>query len=302
MSALINAGDVYSLKQMQLIAEARAAEGVHVVFQNGFQRITTDEGREIVFPNGLTPGVKTVHVFRFGDPGGQSHHVFHMMSKDRKIYLEYAVTSYDNELCTYKTVNGVSSSANYGSVYNNVIPGFHVLQSDIDNTGKIMVQCNGTDIWSTRQTVQGFTLDLFKQLVLHEFRTRPRADRVTDCALMEIHVIKTAQSSPSVFNDAEDFLTPTIQLSPGAYITWMGSVDTDNAVVIKDDTTELFKHTGKAPKLSIMMKVMRDSIIIGEDGKPAKEVAVDRYKVTDTEMNRSKICVSKEFKLTNCFV
>ncbi|XP_064468010.1 uncharacterized protein LOC135378829 [Ornithodoros turicata] len=300
MSALINLTGEYTSKQLRLIAEARAADGVHVVFQNGYKAIDKNEDNALIFPTGLMPGLKFVHVFHFQSFNGT--HIFRFQTQGRVAYVEYALVSQKSEFTGWKTLSSKTIVAeSFGTTYSPMSPGFHVIQAEIDSSAKMMIQDDGTNIWSAYEDVPGFTLDIFKKLVLHEFTTR-LTDVPTFYILMEMHVIKTAQSSPSTFNNGQEFLMPTVKLSPGAYITWTGSVDTDTAVVIKDDTTELFSHTGKTTNLSVMMKVMRDSIVIGEDGKAALTVAVDKYKATRGDMRRSKISVSKEFSLTNCFV
>ncbi|XP_064458540.1 uncharacterized protein LOC135368912 [Ornithodoros turicata] len=305
MSYEVSSVSEFTYQQMHLIAQARGTEGVHVIYQNGFKNEPRKDER-VMYPSGPSVDVRMVHVLHYTiDRSGQK---FRIERPDKTEFLEYAANITEKistrlpaeRKLTFSGTSRNDRTKTFTHVSNTrILPGLHVLQLDIYASGKLMVQLDGNDCFSQPMGTSKFTVAELKEFRYHGFELNMPRPSTT---LMEVHVIKAEQSKASVFNHGQQFTTPTIGLSPGAYIMWDGKVETDDAVTIKDGTTQLFQHQGKTISLRVVMKVGHGRILIGEDGKPPNKHQMDTYNVTTAPMKISNIEVSEPFKLKNCVV
>ncbi|XP_064468076.1 uncharacterized protein LOC135378860 [Ornithodoros turicata] len=302
--------DLYTYKQMGLVATARGQPGIHCVYQNGFRRQSESDTGTLRLPKGLTRHVKFMHVLYFMSKNVQRYRLW-QNKETTSVYGEYLVDPSGPSLNFYaqrsKTANNYYTYHDHMNPTTKFSTGLSVIQADVDDSEKLMVKLNGEDLWTQREDI----LIGLSDLGWHEWEKKSGGDKY-EAYTMEIHITYEDNADGEVFDHGNDFKTlgqgqtddvSETRLSPGAYILWEGKAESDAEITIKDGTLALFSHKGKTDSLKVVMKVEQGRILIGEAGKPPTAIPTTKYDITaNAAPGYAHIVVSKAYYLTNFIV
>ncbi|XP_064477579.1 uncharacterized protein LOC135391295 isoform X3 [Ornithodoros turicata] len=282
MSASAGNTENFTFLQMQVLAKARAAPGIHVILTNPFVAVVGEEGEPTVckLPRGIVNGTFVTHVFRFPDLKTAAKYRFR---KDDGLhgdlvgpFVEY-YASPGNRYIYQRNVANELDHTHLGCIVDDKAP--CVLQMDVRDNGDIMVSCNGGQ--ETKAPYPNFSSDAIRQTYDGTF------DSLT---LMEMHVTYKSDVN-TVFDTSKDFTQPEFNMYPGGYIVCEGSAT--ETFEIKRGAGIAYTGTRPGSGLRLVMKTFATSYCVELVGQDSQSVPYAGPTYT------TPFVVSSEFHLTS---
>ncbi|XP_064477581.1 uncharacterized protein LOC135391296 isoform X2 [Ornithodoros turicata] len=281
MSASAGNTENFTFRQMQVLAKARAAPGIHIILTNPYVAVVGEEGEPTVckLPRGVMNGTFVTHVFRFPNLKTGAYYRFR---KDDKTYgntvapfLEYNASPGNRNIFQRETDK--RDSRPLGCTLDEQAP--CVLQMDVHDDGMIMASCNGGP--QVKAPYPNFSSDAIRQTYDKKY------DSLT---LMEMHVTYKSDVN-TVFDTSKDFTQPEFIMYPGGYIVIEGSATETFQITRGAGVAYTGNRTGSG--LRLVMKTFATSYCVELVGHDFNSVP------RSSPIYTAPFVVSSEFHLTS---